>query len=365
MVGSSDTNLSDAGSSEPLLDAVSPASDDSAEAGPRELRLEFKGDTTEYFRIWIVNMCLTLLTLGVFSAWAKVRRQRYFYACTFLDGSPFEYLGRPIPILKGRLIAAVLLAAWFLFKQFSPTKAPLVVLAAALLAPWVVVKSMAFRAHATAYRNMRFSFRGSVGEAVKLIYGLLIATLVTLGLAASLLEQRVRRYLMIHTRFGGFEGRFTATGQQFFGIYFKMVLLVIVAAIPLGMVLAVTTSNNIGAASAVGVAISYALVLLSMAYKQARVFNLCWRNTCFGGLYFDSELKFTGLLGLYLTNGIAVAASLGLLIPWAVIRTIRYRVERMRVYLEGNMAQFVASESPAIHAVGAEVADAFDLDLAF
>src|SRR6187402_1366842 len=65
---------------------------------------EFRGDGGEYFRIWIVNLLLTIVTLGIYSAWAKVRRLRYFYGNTYLDGHSFEFHGRPLAILKGRLI---------------------------------------------------------------------------------------------------------------------------------------------------------------------------------------------------------------------------------------------------------------------
>lgn len=40
----------------------------------------FTGTGSEYFRIWIVNWLLTLLTLGIYSAWAKVRRIQFFTA---------------------------------------------------------------------------------------------------------------------------------------------------------------------------------------------------------------------------------------------------------------------------------------------
>ncbi len=35
--------------------------------------LEFHGSGGEYFRIWIVNLCLTIVTFGIYTAWAKVR----------------------------------------------------------------------------------------------------------------------------------------------------------------------------------------------------------------------------------------------------------------------------------------------------
>ena len=41
--------------------------------------LEFRGKTGEFFGIWIVNVFLTIITLGIYSAWAKVRTNRYFY----------------------------------------------------------------------------------------------------------------------------------------------------------------------------------------------------------------------------------------------------------------------------------------------
>ena len=69
---------------------------------PRRCRLRFTGTGQEYFGIWIVNLLLTIVTLGIYSAWAKVRKLQYFYRNTQLDGSAFEYHGNPVPILKGR-----------------------------------------------------------------------------------------------------------------------------------------------------------------------------------------------------------------------------------------------------------------------
>ena len=73
----------------------------------QEHAFEFTGKGWEYFRIWIVNLLLTILTLGVYSAWAKVRRLQYFYRNTRLDGASFEYHGTPIAILKGRVNASL------------------------------------------------------------------------------------------------------------------------------------------------------------------------------------------------------------------------------------------------------------------
>ena len=47
----------------------------------------FSGKGSEYFSIWIVNIALTIVTLGIYSAWAKVRKMQYLYRNTALAGS--------------------------------------------------------------------------------------------------------------------------------------------------------------------------------------------------------------------------------------------------------------------------------------
>src|SRR5262245_56616722 len=133
---------------EDIMDAVQPNSEGGVRAGAAttELALEFRGRAGEYLRIWVVNLCLTLLTLGIFSAWAKVRKKRYLYSHTTLDGTPFQYLGQPLPILKGRLIAAALFLTYYVYSNFITASLPYVLAAGLVLAPWVLVRSPSFNA---------------------------------------------------------------------------------------------------------------------------------------------------------------------------------------------------------------------------
>ena len=67
-------------------------------------RFTFTGSAPEYFRVWIVNVALSIVTLGIYSAWAKVRNKQYFYGNTHLDDVSFRYLADPKQILKGKHI---------------------------------------------------------------------------------------------------------------------------------------------------------------------------------------------------------------------------------------------------------------------
>ena len=127
---------------------------------------EFHGRAGEFFGIWIVNLVLTVLTLGIYSAWAKVRTQRYFYSNTRLAGAPFDYLADPITILKGRLIAyAVLIVLVVSLKlQLLWVVVPLY-LAILVLFPWLIQLSLRFRARYSAWRGLRFRFDGTIKDA--------------------------------------------------------------------------------------------------------------------------------------------------------------------------------------------------------
>ena len=67
--------------SEGMMGTMGDSGDAIASGETRELPFEFRGDGAEYFKIWIVNILLTIVTLGIYSAWAKVRNNRYFYSC--------------------------------------------------------------------------------------------------------------------------------------------------------------------------------------------------------------------------------------------------------------------------------------------
>lgn len=339
-----------------------------APGGPSPLSLRFTGTTAEYFRIWIVNVCLTLLTLGIFSAWAKVRKKRYFYSHTVLDGTPFQYLGQPLPILKGRIVAVCLFGLWYVGTHYVIQLLPVVAILAFVLAPWVLVRSAAFTARYSAYRNMTFEFRGSYWSAFKILYGWGAITLLTFGIAFSWWQQRIKQYMVTRSGYGGASGELNATGGQFFRVYALGGLMFGGA---MGMAGAIAgfmfAKNGRGVDHSVflgtlTVAV-YVLYAAMFAYMRARIANLVWNQTLLGPLKFQSRLTARSLLALYMTNLLGIAVSLGLLIPWAVIRTHKYRAERFSVIPDGDLSEFRGSSASSVEAAGAEVGELFDFDM--
>ncbi len=127
----------------------------------------FTGTGGEYFRIWIVNLILSILTLGIYSAWAKVRTNRYFYGNTQVDNTGFEYHAKPLAILKGRLLAVALLLIYVLAGQLFPVAGAAFMVLLLLATPWVIWKSIQFNARMTSFRNVRFGFLGSLRDSYR------------------------------------------------------------------------------------------------------------------------------------------------------------------------------------------------------
>jgi uncharacterized membrane protein YjgN (DUF898 family) len=134
-----------------------------------EHRLQFTGSGSEYFRIWIVNLLLSILTLGIYSAWAKVRREQYFHRNTVLDGSGFDYHGDPKAILKGRIIAVTLLLILAGIDNLVHSLYYPALLLLSPLLPWMLIRSFTFRARNTSFRGLHFDFRGTYWKFCKVL----------------------------------------------------------------------------------------------------------------------------------------------------------------------------------------------------
>ena len=143
--------------------------------------LRFTGKASEYFRIWIVNICLSVVTLGIYSAWAKVRRKRYFYGNTLLEDAAFEYLADPKAILKGRIVVVAAFAVYSLAGQINPLAGLAMALVVLGALPWLIVRASRFNAVNSAHRNVRFDFRAGYGEMARLLTLPIVLVPLTLG----------------------------------------------------------------------------------------------------------------------------------------------------------------------------------------
>jgi uncharacterized membrane protein YjgN (DUF898 family) len=114
--------------------------------------------------------------------------------------------------------------------------------------------------------------------------------------------------------------------------------------------------------------LGFAAFGVAFAIGHAGLTNLLYRKATLGGFRFWSDLRAGPLLGIYLTSGLAVAATVGLALPWARVRMARYRAEHLKVVGYADLDAFVETseqDGSRLGELASEVADAFDFDFGF
>jgi len=376
---------------------------------PQTLPFRFSGDGGEYFKIWIVNLILTILTLGIYSAWAKVRTKRYFYGNTNLDNAAFEYHATPMVILKGRLIAFTAFVIYVLLSRFFPIAGAIFAVILVLLMPWVIWRSIQFNARMVSYRNVRFGFRGLVKEAYRIlvlipllpiIIGVILGgitflilgggtivgvissiTILAFYLVFPYVQQLMTSYYINNRQYG--QGKFSAqlSAKKYYAVYLALFALTLLFIITIGIVASVVMGLTGGleqikvmqqgdpstmSGMIVGMILLIYIFFIGLglwgtAYLEANIKNYVLNNTKLDDvLQLNSNITVGKLFGIYLTNTLLVIVTLGIAYPWAVIRLKKYKIESTSAIIKGDIAQYVNQQQEAQSALGEELGDAFD-----
>lgn len=366
-----------------------------APAQARPLALTFTGNGAEYFRIWIANLLLTIVTLGIYSAWSKVRRLQYFDRNTTLDGAAFDFHGKPVAILKGRILALVLVSGYQFAFGFSVAAGLIVVGALLMILPWLLRGALRFRLHNTSWRGLRFSFTGTSQEAyatfippmlIFMLPGIAGAMMASgpmrapspwfglfglLYLIWPVLHAGIKRYQHAHIQYAGVDAIYTLRSRRFwppyliafglaicFGIAFAVIAPVVFKMMP-------RSSGLYTVITFLPLVLGYLGFLSIFPFLQARLGNLVWSHSGFPGLAITSDLTFLGLLKLHVVNTVLTVLTIGLFRPFAVVRTQRYILAHLHIVSSVDIDALVgAGKGAEVNAAGDGAADFLGVDFA-
>jgi uncharacterized membrane protein YjgN (DUF898 family) len=371
---------------DPLAQLADPADRISRRAGWTEpVPVSFTGSGSEYFRIWIVNLLLMLVTLGIYYPWAKARRLRYFHANTRIGEHAFSFHGEGGSMLRGFAVVGVLLVAVSLVGELSLALGLMAVGLFVVAGPMLLRLSLQFRFSQTRWRGLRFSFDGTLREAVwasalalaflwcVLVAPMLerwakeqpdgIANMLTGGLGIVLLclmpflpvaHRSLLAYRQGHIRYAGASSSFSATVGAFYAPIAKCVL----AGIVVGLLSLAVTSPflmlPLGAATWV----------LCLAIWHAGIQNAVWSSTRLPQVDLHSRLDTAALAWRYLLNGLGLVVTLGLYWPFAAVATAKLRLAAVTVSFGPDFERGLADPVRAVDdARGDAAADLAGLDL--
>ena len=388
--------------------------------------LRFEGTGLEYFKIWIVNILLTIVTLGLYYPWAKVRNNRYFYANSTLEGRNFDYHATGKQLFIGYLIAISLLIAYIVLQNISPTGSLIVFLIFIIALPWIIWRSLQFNMRMTSFSNVRFGFDGKLGGAYFnfmllpilffiALYGIpgiffaiaitmpgispavisivgFLAVILFLFLVAYLfavMKKRNTHYMLNGYRYG--QGQFLTEVQvkPFMKIVLKTIGLAFVLFVGLMILAGLIASFTIGLEQMVGLQqnledpeamsesfgmlifvigpLYLGFILVSffvLAYSYTRQRSYILDNSVLDEkITFASTLKAWPFAWVMVSNFIVVILSLGLALPWAKVRMTRMILENTQVDTSIGFDAYVTQQQKEQSSLGEQIGDAFDVDV--
>ena len=335
---------------------------------------EFRGNAKEWFGIWIVNLLLSIVTIGIYSAWAKVRTKKYFYQNTYVAGRNFDYHATGMQILIGRIIMIVALIVFSLVSAI-PLVGLVAVLALLVALPWLLVKSLKFNAQMSSWSNVRFRFGGGYGGAVLayLVYPFLM--IFTLYLAFPFVDRAVKRYTMNNHSLGNHEFHFESGIGPFYKAFFVAFAWVIGVTLVIGAlvypsmqgfdpVLMEEDPLVFGGLIAAFYAWIFIAFIPAATIYGALVRNVSISNlTLEGGHRFHSNVSAGKLIWITITNAIVTVLSLGFMLPWAQVRMTRYLADHTAMIPGGSLDQFVGEIEKDASALGDAYTDIEGLEV--
>lgn len=258
------------------------------------LRFNFTGNGGDLFVLWLKNFFLTLVTLGIYSFWAKVNLQRFFYENTEVAGGRFGWHAtgkeRFIGFLKGMgvMVAVYLLA--LLLTKISPILVLILPIAFIVLLPPLVVATLRYKLSRTSYNQIRFRFTGRPSKFALLYIKGILLTGITLGIYMPWFTAEMQQYLNRNTAIGNSTLDFDGKGGDLFVIYLK------------GMFLTILT---------VGIYLSW-----FMAEYQNYMVN----HTKFQGKNMTGDLQGGTLFVTNLVGYLLTLVTLGIYFPWWLVK---------------------------------------------
>lgn len=384
-------------------------------------QIYFRGTGGEYFSIWLVNILLTAITLGIYSAWATVRRRRYFYGNTELNGDRFDYHAQPMQILKGRLLVIGAVILFYILLFINPLLGMVAMLALLALIPWIIIRSWRYNAIMSSYRGVRFNYLCQTGRAywvllfcpILLVIGL-YAVMIVLGVIGSSLGSPTAIIVLAaitvilfvpmlaaingilatlqhdlyvnNLRFGTspFVAKFKkaefikiALFSLLIFLPFLVIALVLVGSFFVSLfqmalfggmsdaMLQAQMANNIGSLFMMMLVLLLG-VMVSSSYMVVAQRNYVFNQTTLQGeVKLRSSMQTLPYMGLLITNSLITVFSLGLAAPVAHVRHARYIAESTQVEGDLSLLSVQAHHDTANTAIAEEAVQALDLGTSF
>lgn len=299
-------------------------------AVPLSQHCSFHGSGGTLLGMHIVNICLSIATLGAYHFWGKAKIRRYLFSQTTFAADRFAYHGTGKELYQGFLKAMLVFGIPYFSLGAAHTflalprwldllLQALTGLVLFFYVPIAIVNARRYRCTRASWRGIRFSFRGRTGDFLKLYFRGWFFTLLTLGTYYPYFQTQRQAFLHSHTYFGNQRFHFTGHGSGLMVPFAITLFLTYAVLILCGLTLAFQLTNA-GLTLLLIPFILGPMWIWLLGQKQ----KYFWNHTTFGPARFSSSIIWQKLLTLYLGNLVLLLVTLGFAWPWVTVRNARF-----------------------------------------
>ncbi len=348
---------------------------DPREGAPPEMKAVFTGRVGEIYRIFIVNLLLTIITLGIYRFWAKVRYRKYLWSHVRVAGDAFEYTGTGRELFFGFLIilfavilpiVVVNMAAQLMLGQGHPVLQGLFHFGLYVLVLFLIglgtYAAMRYRLSRTLWRGIRGGLSGSRSAYGLRFLGYGALALLSFGFCLPLMQVRLARYLYNHMSFGSGKFAFEASVWPLFRRFVWIpILYLLMAASAGGAVVAGTFANKALVAVGAIAAVLFAILMIVAGVRYAAAsLRYIYSHITFEGLQLRYELSAWRLFRFAAGNLIILVFTLGLGFPFVLARMARIVTDNLTILGTIDFDRIEQSTAPRSR-FGEGLASAFDI----
>jgi uncharacterized membrane protein YjgN (DUF898 family) len=198
-----------------------------------------------------------------------------------------------------------------------------------------------------------------------------VLTLCTAYLLAPFTHRQIKAYQHNHSRYGNTTFSFDAKVRSFYGAYLGwLVPVLLLIVVPIVIELRTLRSGMLNKEQATATLMmlllwTYAVLILLAPVVIIRLRNLIWNHTSLGNHRIESAASVWRYLFIQISNYLLILVTLGLFLPFARVRRVRYLASATTLVMAGSLDDFVAGQvAYGSGAAGDETADLFGIDIA-
>ncbi len=305
--------------------------------------LSFHGTGQKLFALQLVNILLSIITLGIYYPWAKAAYLRYSMSETEFAGTRFVFHGTGFEMFKGMIIGLLVIGgAYALCGYLVVAHHPfiggfLLFFFMLLIIPYAIHSSMQYRTSRTSWRGIHFGYRGDLKQLMNLSVKGIFLTILTLGIYGAWYAMELRSYVLGHVRIGSVEMKYKGKG----GKYFTMNLL--------GYFLTAITFGIYG------------------FWWMKDQFNYYVDNLVLEQNGKEIRLKSNatglGFAKMFVINISLILFTLGIATPWAVVNLLKFTFANVEFLDELDLDAIQQTEAEYKNAAGEDLSGMLDLGI--